>query len=110
MNLIAEMNTTLTARVGCHLPDIATAYTTALLVIYGDNINRAVKKRVRRYNFLIRTVFFVLLCTFGYGMLTVLIAPAIADLLSAYGGRYLAPIVFLAFIGIGVLGERKKYM
>ena len=34
--------------VKANLLAIATAFTTALLVIYGDNINRAVKLRINR--------------------------------------------------------------
>ena len=93
-----------------HLSAIATAFTTALLVIYGDNINRAVKNRVRRYNFLVRTVAFVLLCSFGYGMLTVVITPSVAQLLRYFGDRYLTLAVVVAFFAIGLLAERKKYM
>jgi len=110
MDLLRELNASLAVWTRAHLAAIATAFTTALLVIYGDNINRAVKNRVRNRCFLLRTVVFVLLCAFGYGLLTVLIAPAIANLLSAYSGRYLVPAVALAFIGIGFLGERKRYM
>ena len=100
----------LSNRIKIHLPFITTAFTTALLVIYGDNINRAVKKRFRRNHFLIRTSAFILLCSLGYGALTALITPAVARLLLTFGDRYLLLSILLAFAAIGILAERKKYM
>ena len=70
--------------VKANLLAIATAFTTALLVIYGDNINRAVKLRINRYPFLVRTLAFVALCSFGYGLLTVLITPSVAQLAALF--------------------------
>ena len=89
---------------------IATAFTTALLVIYGDNINRAVKRRIYRYPFLVRTLAFVALCSFGYGLLTVLITPSVAKFLRYFGDQYIAVVVIASFLGIGILAERKRYM
>jgi len=86
------------------------AITTALLVIYGDNINRAVKLRINRYPFLVRTLAFVALCSFGYGLLTVLITPSVAPLLRYFGDQYIALVVLASFLGIGILAERKRYM
>ena len=110
MDILTELNATLSLWARDHLAAIATAFATALLTIYGDNINRAVKKRIRRRHFLIRTLVFILLCGFGYGLLTVLIAPGIANLLSLYGTRYLAFAICLGFAGVGFLADRKKYM
>ncbi|MDE0966082.1 MAG: DUF3392 domain-containing protein, partial [Candidatus Latescibacteria bacterium] len=96
--------------VKANLLAIATAFTTALLVIYGDNINRAVKLRINRYPFLVRTLAFVALCSFGYGLLTVLITPSVAQLLRYFGDQYTALVVLASFLGIGILAERKRYM
>ena len=93
-----------------HLSQIATIFTTALLVNYGDYINRAVKKRFRPHHFLIRTLAFVVLCSLGYGLLTTLITPSVTRLLLLLGDRYLAPAIILAFIAVGFLAERKKYL
>jgi len=93
-----------------HVLTIATAFTTALLVIYGDQINSAVKRWIRPYHFIVRTSAFVLLCSFGYGLLTVLITPSVAQLLRYFGDQYVAVVVVASFMAIGVLAERKKYM
>ena len=80
------------------------------MVIYGDNINRAVKRRINRYPFLVRTLAFVALCSFGYGLLTVLITPSVAQFLRYFGDQYIAAVVIASFVGIGILAERKRYM
>ncbi len=84
--------------IGCaHVFKIATALTTALLVIYGDQINAAVERRSQPYPFVMRTLFFVLLCSFGYSVLTVLVTPSIAQFLSYSGDQYLAIVVLASF-------------
>jgi hypothetical protein len=52
----------------------------------------------------------MVLCSFGYGLLALMITPALADLLRAAGDRYLVPVVVGTFVCIGVLADRKKYM
>ncbi len=93
-----------------HLTAISTAITTTLLVVFGDDINGIVKKRIRGLNFVVRTAAFVALCAIGYGMLSVAGASAVAQLLRYFGDVYLAPMVVGAFVLMGILAERKKYM
>ena len=85
-------------------------FTTALLVIFGDYINRAVKNHFRQNHFLIRTAVFILLCSVGYGLLTAWLTPAVNFVLLYFGETYFAPVVILAFLGLGILAERKRYM
>ena len=108
--LLKDLALMLADWVRAHVFKIATAFTTALLVIYGDLINAAVKRRIRPYPFVIQTLIFVLLCSFGYGMLTVLINPSIAQFLRYFGDQYVTIVVLASFFAIGVLAERKKYL
>jgi hypothetical protein len=93
-----------------HMSQITTALTASLLVIFGDDINGFVKDRVRHRHFVVRTVSFILVCAFGFGMLAVFIAPGLASLLRYFGERYLVIVVVGAFVSVGVMAERKKYM
>jgi len=93
-----------------HLSMISTAITATLLVVFGDDINRFVKVRIRKFGFPIRIAVFIALCAFGYGALGVLIAPAITTVLRFFGDRYLAASVLGAFLAMGILAERKRYM
>lgn len=110
MEGIAQYLVTPSAWVQAHLSTISAAITTTLLVIFGDDINRFVKNRIRGYHFVIRTATFILLCAVGYGMLSVAGAPAVARVLRYFGDRYLALAVAAAFVVMGVLAERKKYL
>jgi hypothetical protein len=96
--------------VAAHLSHIATAFTAALLVIFGDDVNRFVKNRLRSYPFAVRAVAFLLLCSFGYGLLAALLTPSAARLIYYFGERYAGLVVLCAFVAIGLLAERKRYM
>ena len=93
-----------------HLTPISTAITTTLLVIYGDDINGLVKRRIRGLNFFVRTGAFIALCAIGYGMMSVAGASAVKQLLRYFGDLYLAPMVVGAFVLMGIHAERKKYL
>ena len=110
MDIITDFIGRMSTAVRPHLGTIATSYALVLLVIYGDDINGAVKKRVRRYPFVARMLSFILLCTFGYGLLTIWLTRMLANAFLSMGDRYLAPVVVLAFVLLGMLAERKKYM
>ena len=110
LTLLKELIALPAGWVKSNLLAIATAFTTALLVIYGDDINRAVKHRISRYSFLVRTMVFVVLCSCGYGLLTVLITPSVARLLHYFGDQYITLVVLASFLAIGILAERKRYM
>jgi len=110
MDLVSEVLVVSSVWVRGHLSMISTALTATLLVIFGDDINRFVKVRVRRFGFAIRIGVFIALCAFGYGALGVFVAPAITAMLRYFGDRYLAATVIGAFLALGILAERKKYM
>ena len=48
--------------VRAHVFKIATTFTIALIVVYGDQIKAAVKRCIRPYPFLVRTLILILLC------------------------------------------------
>ena len=49
---------------GPYLPEIAMAITATLLVVFGDKINRDVKKRIQKFNLVVRTGIFILVLLF----------------------------------------------
>ena len=110
MEMVKQFILPLSAWMRPHLAFITMAFTTALLVIYGDYINRAVKQHFRQNHFLVRTTAFILLCSVGYGLLTKWLTPAVTFALLYFGEPLFAPVVILAFVGLGILAERKRYM
>ena len=91
-----------------HLNSIALALVATLLVIYGDALNRLVKKQLRPYPRFVRILGFVLMCAFGYGALTVLFTPVFANWLGLLPVKWLAPIVAGLFFLVGWLAESKR--
>ncbi|WP_428241410.1 DUF3392 family protein [Gynuella sp.] len=91
------------------MPQLCMAVIASLLVIYGNNINRAVKQLVQGSHFIIRTAVFVLLCAVGYGMATVLLAPLLLKLLFSFGAQWYGLVIVLIFIVIGMLAQKHNY-
>lgn len=93
-----------------HLSDFAMMIVATLLVIYGNSINQAVRRQVSHMHFIIRTLIFILVCAFGYGLLTVWLAPLLADALARIPNFWLAAASAGILIVLGMLAERKRQM
>ncbi len=89
-----------------HTAQVAVALVATFLVIYGNTINRMVRLFVKPYHFVLRVGAFVLLCTLGYGALTVWGVNKLKQLIATLPDLYFAPTILLAFIILGILAER----
>ncbi len=93
-----------------HFYEIAMMIVATLLVIYGNEINKMVKRQVAHWHFIFRTLVFVVVCAFGYGWLLVWFTPVLASWLAQIPLQFVAVssigIVFL----LGILAERKKQL
>ena len=92
------------------LPQISFAIIASLLIIYGNNVNKFVKKLLKRQKFFVRILIFVLVCGFGYGALTVYSANLLEDLLHSLDRNILTPILLSALLIVGILAERKNQL
>ena len=81
-----------------------------LLVVYGDIINKQVKRGLRGLHFVIRGTLFVLLCTFGYGALTLYGAPLLHHIFKFVAYEYRGVAFILAFVAVGIAAERRRYI
>ncbi|MFL0797059.1 MAG: DUF3392 domain-containing protein [Cellvibrionaceae bacterium] len=108
--VLHDLLTTLSSHIRPHLLEISLAMIATLLVIYGNDINKLLKIAVRRWHFAFRTLAFIALCTFGYGLLTIYTAPHLAKQLSGVSSAYLPLVILTAFIALGVLAERKNHL
>ncbi len=89
-----------------HNDEIALAIIATLLVVFGDSINRTVRKLVRQYWVGFRVLIFVALCTFGYGTLTVWLVPLLARVLIGLSAPVYMASVVGSFLVLGILAER----
>jgi hypothetical protein len=110
MNVIADLLTSFSSWVEArhYLFEISLAQIATILVVYGGEMARYFRNLLKKNPFFIRILGFILLNAFGIGIATV------------FGGRLLTafyrecspivrmPVIFVVFIVIGVLAERKK--
>ena len=96
----------ITAWMKPYIGQISVAFVATLLVIYGDAINKTVRVFVKPYPFILRITAFVLLCTLGYGFLTVWGSAQIKSLLWSIPDLYKPVTVVGAFCILGILAER----
>jgi hypothetical protein len=106
MNGITELLLQAHAWLKPYSMQLAVAFVATLLVIYGDAINKTVRVFVKPYPFVVRIMAFVVLCTLGYGALTVWGSAQVHKLIHQIPAVFFAPVVLTAFIILGALAER----
>jgi len=92
------------------LSEISMAIMATLLVIYGEVINRLLKKQISSMHFIFRSAIFIILCTFGYGAILVYGTPLLSKALSSLGFIYLGPLIVCIFISLGIIAEKKNHI
>jgi cell division protein FtsW (lipid II flippase) len=90
--------------------EIALTLVATLLVIYGDVINKHIKRALNPYHFVIRTAVFVLICAFGYGLLIVWLSPFVKQTLLCIPALYRGLTIVLIFLLMGYLAENRRYI
>ncbi len=88
----------------------AMAIIATLLVIFGNDINNSLKKLVAKQHFIIRSVIFVLVCAFGYGLLTIWLTGLLSTQLSHIPNVYIVPVIFLIFLMLGMYAQKQRHI
>lgn len=91
-----------------YLTEISTAMVACLLVVGGGEINRLMRNGLRNQHFLIRTLVFVLLNAFGYGLIIVKATPYLARTLHSFDSGKMFIIVLVSFIVTGLWAQRNR--
>ena len=81
-----------------------------VISLYADDLIKITKRFVARRHFIIRVLVFVLVTGFGFGLLVVFLTPFINQLLMYFGVRWLALMVCVAFMLLGVIADRKNQL
>lgn len=90
------------------LPQVAIAITSTLLAVFGGAINGWFKLLIRKRHFIVRVAAFVLLVAFGYGALNLVLAHLLSQMLVKTDDLWLAPVILVVFIIIGIMAEEKR--
>ena len=91
-----------------HQYEAAMAIVATLLVLFGNQINSHLKKMFSHYHFVIRTIAFVLVCAFGYGLATVWLTGMLHEQLSKLPLAYLLPAHIVIFSGLGMYAQKQR--
>lgn len=91
-----------------YLSEIATAMIACLLVMFGGDINRLLRRSLLGHHFILRTLAFIALNAFGYGALIVYVSPLLARLLRTIHPGIMASIILVTFILIGSWAQRHR--
>lgn len=110
MNFLLDLNSSAAAELRPYLQDIALALVATLLVIFGDHVNGILKRAVASWIFIARIGVFVLMCTFGYGLLTLWGQPLVYWLLTHLDPIFRPLVILFSFCFLGFLAERKRYL
>ena len=88
----------------------ALAIIATLLVIFGNDINSALRKLVSKQHFIVRSLIFVLVCAFGYGLLTVYLTSLLNQQLSKIPSLYILPSVLVIFLVLGMYAQKQRHI
>ena len=88
----------------------AMAIVATLLVLFGNQINSHIKKMFAGYHFAIRTIAFVLVCAFGYGLATVWLTGVLNEQLAKVPLPYLVPVHLIIFIAMGMYAQKQRHI
>jgi len=91
-----------------YLPQIANSIVITLLAVYGNDLNRIVKNKVKDKNIVVRFIAFVIFMSFGYGFLAVFLLPYIVQVLQMFGNKFLAPVTIGVYLIICMVAATKK--
>lgn len=97
-------------RVVPYLNDISTAMIACLLVMAGGEINRFLRKVLRDQNFIVRTLIFIFINSFGYGLLIVKCVPYLRQGLLSMPTPYMLASILVAFIIIGMWAQDNRHV
>ncbi|MDF2177234.1 DUF3392 family protein [Aliiglaciecola sp. CAU 1673] len=100
----------LTQELAPYYGEIALTLVATVMVVYGDLLNKQVKRALAPFHFILRTLAFVLICAFGYGALLLFVTPFTKQLLLMIPYVYQGISIVAIFLLLGYLAEQRRYI
>lgn len=88
--------------------DIATAMLVCLILVFSADVNRMIRRQLLGHSFLLRTVVFIIVNAFGYGLLIVKVIPLVAKQIIAMPSHWMFLLIVGMFIFIGYWAQRNN--
>ena len=93
-----------------YVSEVAMTIVATLLVVYGDVVNKHIKRMLSPYHFIIRTGVFVLICAFGYGAFLLFVTPFVKQAILMLPTVYMGVCLIGCFLLLGYLAENRRYI
>ncbi|SJL82963.1 DUF3392 domain-containing protein [Vibrio palustris] len=91
-----------------YLSDISTAFVACFLVMMGGEINNTIRRVMRHQHFIVRTIVFILINAFGYGLIIVKASPYLARTLATMERGMMFALIISSFVIIGLWAQKKR--
>jgi len=91
-----------------YLNEIATAVIACGLVVFGADINRLLRRTLAGQHFILRTLIFILINAFGFGLLIVKASPLLSQALRGVSHDMLAIGLLTWFLIIGLWAQKHR--
>ncbi len=90
------------------LPEVSTAIVACCLVVFGADINRFLRRYFAGRSFLLRTLIFVIVNAFGYGLIIIHLSPLLAQNMAKIPSHWLFALIIAIFFAIGSWAQRNR--
>lgn len=88
--------------------EISTALVACALVLLGNEINSFFRRAMRNQHFIFRTLVFILINAFGYGLIIVKATPYLAHTFRQMHAGVMFSVIILSFIVVGIWAQRNR--
>lgn len=93
-----------------HDKEVALALVATSLIIFGEDINAVVRRALKPFHFFVRFLGFVMLCSLGYGFLTVYATRFVNQALHSINIIYVPLIVAVLFVGLALFASKRHQL
>ncbi|MGS0676170.1 DUF3392 domain-containing protein [Shewanella sp. 30m-9] len=90
------------------LAEVSTAIIACCLVVFGADINRFLRRYFAGRSFLLRTLIFVIVNAFGYGLIIINLSPLLAQYMAKIPLHWLFVLLVTIFFAIGSWAQRNR--
>ncbi|PXA74248.1 DUF3392 domain-containing protein [Vibrio sp. 11986-1-5] len=91
-----------------YLAEISMALIACWLVMLGGEVNALLRRLMRNQHFIIRTLVFIIVNAFGYGLLIVKASPYLTRTLANLERGMMFSIIMISFIVIGLWAQKNR--
>ena len=110
MDIVFEIMNRLSDFLRSYSNQLAVGFVATILVIFGTNVVHMVKEPIKKMHFLFRLTILILMSAIGFSFLTNVSNRLVSDFLDTLPDRWFGVVVISAFIGLGTIAEKKKFM